>query len=273
LFNPMELSTTESRWAVPDRDSAIAWCRMRNDNEIRCLLDPLGRYSRTDEQMRTAVNEHTALAEAIARSKIDASMSIKLTTLGGTLNRELAMRNALFICQRCAELGVGFEIDMEGQRMVNLTLETAERCANIAPVTLALQAYLDRTHQDLERMLDAGVRVRLVKGAYSGNISDFEMIQEVYKDLTEEVLKRDVPFCVATHDPELLSWMKGRCRDKEMIEFGFLKGLSDQTKQDLAAEGWKVVEYVPYGSNTEGYITRRRTYLMRLEELGRMPAP
>lgn len=265
--------SVDDRWTLHDEAAALAWCQARNDEGIRCLLDPLGRYSRTEGQIKEAMDEHLALIDHIAGLKLDASITVKLSTLGGTLNREMTISNASALCRRCAERDVRFELDMEGQKMVNLTLDVAERCQAIAPVTLALQAYLDRTPRDLIRMLDAGVMVRLVKGAYSGNLSDFEMIQEVFKDLVEEILGRDVSFCVATHDLELIRWVKHRCQDKDLIEYGFLKGLADSTKIQLAADGWHVAEYVPYGLNKEGYETRRKTYLRRLEELGRSPAP
>jgi proline dehydrogenase len=169
---------------------------------------------------------------------------------------------------------VGFELDMEGQRMVDLTLEMAEDCAGSGmKVTVALQAYLNRTPQDLERMLDAGARVRLVKGAYAGDLRDFTMIQEVYKDLIEMIISRDVPFCVATHDPDLLEWAQDRICDRELMEFSFLKGLSDDTKGRLISDGWRVSEYVPFGANKEGYESRRKAYLRTLDELGRVPAP
>jgi proline dehydrogenase len=61
--------------------------------------------------------------------------------------------------------------------------------------------------------------------------------------------------------------------DRDFIEFSFLRGFSDWTKERMASEGWKVTEYVPFGSNKEGYETRHKTYLRRLDELGRQPAP
>ena len=60
---------------------------------------------------------------------------------------------------------------------------------------------------------------------------------------------------------------------KDLIEFGFLKGLADRTKVAMAKEGWLVSEYVPFGKNRTAYEARRRKYLKELESLGRIPAP
>ena len=221
-----------------------------------------------------AYNSYLSLAGEVAARGLDASISVKSSTLGGTVNRDLTLRLGRNICEKARDLKVGFELDIEGQRMINTTLELAEGCARSGlPVTVALQAYLNRTPQDIERMVDAGVRIRLVKGAYTGDISDFDTISEVYRDLVEDIISYDVPFCVATHDPDILRWVTNRCRDKELIEFGFLKGLADQTKMALVSEGWEVTEYVPFGTEKEGYESRRRTYMKKLEELGRSPAP
>lgn len=263
----------EDRWALPDQAAAITWCKHRNEQSIRCILDVLGKYSRTEAAIDESVMKVEDLADAVAREKAAASITIKLSTLGGTLNRETCIEKARLVSEKMRDLGIGFEMDMEGRKMVNLTLEVAEECVRIAPVTLALQAYLRRTPADMARMLDAGVKVRLVKGAYQGDIREFDLIAEVYKDLAEELLDRGVPFDVATHDPELLSWLTSRVKDRGLVELGFLKGLSDRTKGSLAAEGWTVSEYVPFGKDREGYEARRLAYLKNLDELGRSPAP
>ncbi|WP_081579836.1 proline dehydrogenase family protein [Methanomassiliicoccus luminyensis] len=263
----------EDRWVLPDQAAAIEWCRQRNEQSIRCAMDVLAKYSRTDASIDEEVLRIEELAAAIRREKLNASVVVKLSALGGTLNREICIEKSRLICEKMRDLGVSFELDMEGQRMVNLTLEVAEECVRIAPVTVALQAYLRRTHADLIRMLDAGVKVRLVKGAYLGDIREFDLIAEVLKDLVEEIVDRNTPFSMATHDPDVIKWAKARAKDKGLIEFGFLKGLADQTKVSLAAEGWVVSEYVPFGKDKEGYESRRRAYLKTLDDLGRSPAP
>ncbi len=262
------------RWTLQDREAALKWCAKRNDQGIHCIIDILGRYNQDEEKARRSYDAYIELAEQIVDRSLKASITVKPSTLGGTVGRQFTKPLARGICERAADLGVGFELDMEGQRMVDLTLELAEDCSRSGmKPTIALQAYLNRTPQDIERMLDAGARVRLVKGAYSGDIQDFNMISEVYKDLVELIISRDVPFCVATHDPDILEWVQQRFHDREMLEFSFLKGLSDETKERLVSDGWRVSEYVPYGSNKEGYEARRKAYLRALDELGRVPAP
>lgn len=68
---------------------------------------------------------------------------------------------------------------MEGRSTIDFTLNAARICSeNGLQVTVALQAYLNRTERDLDAMIETGVRVRLAKGAYTGDINYFNDIQK-----------------------------------------------------------------------------------------------
>jgi hypothetical protein len=60
---------------------------------------------------------------------------------------------------------------------------------------------------------------------------------------------------------------------RDRMTFGFLMGLSDQTKLELAGKGWQVSEYVPFGRDPGPYVARRERYLRELREQDRSPAP
>ena len=142
------------------------------------------------------------------------------------------------------------------------------------PITMALQAYLKRTLDDLNNILEQGINVRLVKGAYKGDLEDFKLIQKRYKESFDFLRNSNTPFFVGTHDPELMEWMKEKASKRiEFVEFGFLKGLADKTKIELACKDWLVSEYVPFGKDSTAYEKRRNRYLKELEKLGRTPAP
>jgi proline dehydrogenase len=164
---------------------------------------------------------------------------------------------------------------MEGKGSVAFTIDMAIACAAIhRPVTVALQAYLNRTQADLETVVSHGIGVRLVKGAYLGDIQNFREIQDRMRAVAEDMLLREKPFSFATQDPDLIAWLLERLGGKrDAVEFGFIMGLSDQTKVGLATDGWKVSEYVPFGPGGSAYILRRERYLRDLQVLGRTPAP
>jgi proline dehydrogenase len=141
-------------------------------------------------------------------------------------------------------------------------------------VTVALQTYLDRTRADLEEMARRDIAVRLVKGAYVGDTTDFPAIQERFLAITGTAIAEGRPFSVGTHDPDLVARLRELLADqKYLVEFGFLMGLADQTKLALVADGWSVVEYIPFGPGGAAYTARREAYVRNLHGQGRLPVP
>jgi len=211
----------------------------------------------------------------IRQNKLKASISIKLSALGAMFDPELCMKNALELAKEALCEDVGFEIDMEGKDSIDLTIKVAKACADAgSPVTMALQAYLRRSMDDLDELSQKdNIRIRLVKGAYQGD-PDFHVTAESFKVLCEALTYLARPYCIATHDPEILDWLKiSGFVDTSKVEFSFLKGLADKTKLDFVKNKLIVSEYVPFGKESGPYITRRMRYLQDLEKLKKSPAP
>jgi proline dehydrogenase len=263
------------RWSLPDWESTIAWCTERNSQKIRCIIDVLGEYATDDGQASKLVETYETCIRDISDQKLRASITLKLTALGGLYNLPLCQDRVLALCGTAKAAGVRVEIDMEGTPLVDAAMETAVRCAEEGySVTLALQAYLDRTRSDLQEAFSHQVRVRLVKGAYLGDAENFPQIQERFRKLAGTLISSRAPFAVGTHDPDLITWVMGQLiGQKQLVEFGFLKGLSDRTKLKLAGGGWAVAEYIPFGEGIGAYEARRLKYLGELSGIGRAPAP
>ena len=143
------MNELESRWALPDLQSAVAWCSRRNAQNIRCIIDVLGEYAREESQAAGSVEAYMAAAKSIADNGLDASLTVKLSALGVLFDHERCQQNVQTIAREAARLGVGFEIDMEGRPLVTYTIDVAAACAKEGPVSLALQAYLERSRNDL----------------------------------------------------------------------------------------------------------------------------
>jgi proline dehydrogenase len=265
----------DDRWSLQDLDQVVAWCRQRNAQGIRCTVSPLAEYAENAVQVDSAVEENILCIRTLARQALSASVSVKPTSLGILFDRAEYFRNLTILFHEAGELKVKIEIDMEGRDYVEDTLQSARVMAEEhQEVTLALQAYLYRTSSDCDLCTSSGIRIRLVKGTYQGDIMDFTAIQERLKSLIGHVAGNGRELCVGTHDPEIIAWIQtGNTIKKEQVELGFLKGLSDSAKLRLASSGWKVSEYVPYGTGGEAYKARRENYLFQLEMAGRHPAP
>jgi proline dehydrogenase len=263
------------RWLLPARLSALRWCEERNAKGVKGVLDILGSYSRDASQAKRATQAYINTAAVIQEKGLRASLSVKLSTLGVAFDRRLCRQNLRSICQGGVQRKVGIEMDMEGKSLVDFYIHSAtDSTAEGCPVTLALQAYLDRTPEDLDRVLHRGIRIRLVKGAYVGDTENFKEIQRRLKRFASRLSATGLPFCIGTHDPEVIDWARTELAGrKNSVEFGFLKGMSDETKMCLVGEGWAVAEYIPFGQQGDAYISRRLQYLRKLGKIGRRPAP
>jgi proline dehydrogenase len=264
------------RWTLPDWPKTLEWCQMRNSQGIRCIIDVLGEYATTIEAAESAKVAYKECIKQIHENDLAASISVKLSSLGSMFDAEQCQKNVVSLANEARSREVGFEIDMEGSQMVDLTIQITKACANNGVITtMALQAYLKRSLDDLDELrCQDNLRIRLVKGAYLGDNVDPRMTSEGYKLLIEALTFLRRPYCIATHDPELLNWMKSKgIIDTTKTEFGFLKGLADKTKIAFAENGLIVSEYVPFGKMSGPYIARRLKYLHDLEVSHKYPAP
>jgi proline dehydrogenase len=265
----------ETIWTLPDWQSTVNWCKNRNSQGIRCTIDVLGENSKTNEDVERFVREYKTVIRSIKEENLRASLSVKLTALGANFDKNLCRNYVQELYNEAKVFRVPFELDMEGTPLVDFTLDCALQLSSLEfHITLALQAYLNRTTADLYSLLDRGIRVRLVKGAYQGDVDLLSFIQERFKFLFIIAMDNPASFGVGTHDPELIEWIKKRTIDKKrQLELGFLKGFGDETKLELVEEGWRVMEYVPFGSESTAYETRRNRYIKELDVAGKNPVP
>jgi proline dehydrogenase len=266
-----EIAEREARWALPDLDRALSWCGRRNRQHIGCTLHVLDEYTQSRDEVDAVTAAYRETIAAISGNGLDADISIKLSSIGALFDGNLALERTYDLCRKAHLSGVGFEIDMEGRDLVGPAIEAASLCRRKSlPVTLALQAYLFRTPGDLRLLLALGGIPRFVKGAYLGDVEDFPEIQTRLLDLVREAARLGVSFHVGTHDPVLIPAIRYLMdAHRDQVAFGFLMGLADQTKLEMAADGWRVSEYVPFGKDAGPYIARRERYLRELEKTGR----
>ncbi len=208
----------ENRWALPDWPTTLKWCRKRNSQGIRCTIDVLGEHTKSEEEAGEIMDSYILIAKAIKEEKLRASLAVKLTAIGAIFDKTLCKENLGKILEEAARQNVIVEIDMEGAPLVEYTLKTAlPFSTQEIPITMALQAYLNRTLEDLNKVIAKGIKVRLIKGAYKGDLEDFKSIQKRFKESFEVLRNSNTPFFVGTHDPELIEWMKEKTSKKKRI--------------------------------------------------------
>ncbi len=128
-----------------------------------------------------------------------------------------------------------------------------------------LQCALHRTKADVIELAELGADIRLVKGAYkepaSIALQDLPAIREAFKECGKILLEKSDYPRFATHDDELVNWVKDYASQnnisKEKFEFQMLYGLREETMIQLAADGYNARVYVPYGTDWFPYYRRR----------------
>ena len=249
-------------------DAAISAARELNARNITVSLDLLGESVTTREAAAGARDAAIEILDRIQASGVQANLSIKLTQMGLDLDEGLAGDNARRILERARAHGIFVRVDMEASGYVQRTLElydSALRPAFGDLVGVVIQTMLRRTEDDIEALLAAGARVRLVKGAYQEPATvafpDKRDVDAVFARCSERLLERGNYPAFATHDEALITHVKDHARARgvgpERFEFQMLYGVRRDLQDGLRRDGYNVRVYVPFGTEWYPYLMRR----------------
>ena len=248
-------------------DEAIEASRSIQAQGLHLTLDYLGESVRTVEEADAATREYVRLLDVIVASGIERNISLKLTQLGAGIDRATCVDNLRRILEPAGRHGFFVRIDMENSPWTQLTLDIFETLWQQAyrNVGIALQAALYRTEQDVRRMNELGARVRLVKGAYKEPKSvAYQRKTEVdaaFLRLMKELLDSGNYPAIATHDPAMIDATRSHVLEqriaKDRFEFQMLYGIRRDLQGTLAAEGYGMRLYIPFGREWFPYFMRR----------------
>lgn len=245
---------------------AVTAVRRLNERGVMATLDVLGENVSERSAAEAAVSNYLEALDWIQQSHVQSNVSLKLTQMGLDISRDLCLSNLARICEKAASCGNFVRIDMEGSAYTERTLSLfSELFQSYRNVGVVIQAYLRRSAEDVRQLIAAGARVRLCKGAYKEPpdlaVQEMPMIRENFRKLAAELLLRGNYPAIATHDDLLISWTRQFAESKgvgkDRFEFQMLYGVRPETQRQLAAEGYPVRVYVPYGTHWLPYFYRR----------------
>jgi proline dehydrogenase len=254
--------------AGPTLDDALRATRELAAEGLAVSLDHLGEDTTTAEQASANCAEYLAALTALGAAELTpaAEVSIKLSALGQKFDEQRAYESARAICAAASEAGTTVTLDMEDHTTTDSTLEILTKLRNDFPTTGAvLQAYLRRTEADCRELATAGSRVRLCKGAYDepesvAYQSSLDVDRSYVRCLNILMAGEGYPM-IASHDPRLIAIAEDRARwfdrSPDGFEFQLLYGVRPDEQHRLAADGYTVRVYVPYGTQSYGYMMRR----------------
>ena len=247
-------------------DEAIAVTHALNGEHISVSLDHLGENVSDKREAEATAAGYIQILDRIATEGAEANISIKLTALGLDIDYDLCHDNLTRVLCRARDLGIFVRVDMEGSDYTQRTLDLVSDLHPTFPnVGTVIQSCLYRTPKDAELLIEKGIRVRLVKGAYLEHepiaYPKKADVDAAYLLILYELLERGVYPAVATHDEgiigDTIQFVQAHDIPRARFEFQMLYGIRRDLQERLAGEGYNVRVYVPYGSQWYPYLTRR----------------
>ncbi len=261
---------------------AIRAVRELNAAGIRASLDHLGENTLDLGDVDRATDEVISILEEIDRSGVQSNVSIKLSQIGLMMDETLCQKNLEKILDKAKSLGIFVRVDMEDSTATSRTIQAVQTAFQdgFENVGVVIQSYLRRSEKDVAALAAQPVRIRLVKGAYMEPASiaypkkaDVDAnYDRLCRMLLESTLAAGAPrvspdgrtpplAAIATHDPVRIDYAQQQIEKlglpRDAVEFQMIYGIQREHQVKLAAAGYPMRVYVPYGTQWYPYFMRR----------------
>jgi proline dehydrogenase len=247
-------------------DEAIAAARECNDVGMMASLDYLGENVTSTADAQHSRDAYLEIFERIAKERLHANVSCKLTQLGLDLNVDFCQGLVMSIVEFAARYDNFLRVDMEGSLYTQRTLDLVKRVRVRNPaVGTVIQSYLYRSESDIKDLLAYGCRIRLCKGAYKElpeiAYPEKANVDANYVRLMQLLLSSGFYHGIATHHPRMIAATIRHAAAKQIskddFEFQMLYGVRTDLQRRLVRDGYRVRIYIPFGRDWFPYFMRR----------------
>ena len=252
-------------------EEAINVIRELNAQGIVTTLDHLGENVETIDDAQRATDDYVKVLDAIGASGLQSHVSVKLTALGLDLGDDVCRANVARIVAKAKAIGTFVRVDMESVDYTDRTLAIYRSLRDeYGNVGIVIQAYLYRSEADITALCQEGGKVRLCKGAYQEaplyafpkkSDTDASFVRLMKMLLSTQARARGARGAIATHDVKMIEatcqYAQEQMVPRDEFEFQMLHGIRRDLQQQLAADGYAVRVYVPYGTEWYPYFMRR----------------
>jgi proline dehydrogenase len=246
--------------AGPSAAAAAQVARELRERGMGSSIDQFGELVQDTATAGRVAASYLGLADHINALPAGTWLSIDLSHLGldidppGCADRLAAIAARLSAGRR---IQVGAE-DHSRADAVLACIETVARQGLAGRLGATAQANFRRTPRDLERLVEAGVYVRLVKGAYvephDRALPYGEPTDIAYLRLAHRLAETQAQFALATHDGVLREAVLAALGPRPVEQ---LLGVRPAILDELVARGVPVRVYVPFGNDWFRYWMRR----------------
>ena len=196
-------------------EDAIRASKELNAQGIKVTIDILGEFIKNLDEAEKNKVEYIELIDRVQKENIDGNYSLKPTMFGLLLDKEVCYTHIREIVAKAASYNNFIRVDMEDSPCTDMEIDIYRRLKAEFPknVGLVVQAYLKRTYQDINNLMDihsteTPLNYRLCKGIYVEPAAiaykKYEEINQHFLEDLEYMLKNGVYPGIATHDKPLI---------------------------------------------------------------------
>jgi proline dehydrogenase len=250
-----------SRYVAGTTAAAAAQvARELRDRGMDSSIDQFGELVQDTATAERVAASYLGLADQVNALPADTWLSIDLSHLGLDVDPPGCADRLAAIAARLSAgrpIQVGAE-DLSRADAVLACIETVARQGLAGRLGATAEANFRRTPRDLERLVEAGVYIRLVKGAYvepyENALPYGEPTDIAYLRLAHRLAETQAQFALATHDGVLREALLAALGPRPIEQ---LLGVRPATLDELVTRGIPVRVYVPFGDDWFRYWMRR----------------
>ncbi|MCB0280093.1 MAG: proline dehydrogenase family protein [Calditrichaeota bacterium] len=251
-------------------EDAVRTVKELNQSGFSVTLDVLGEFITKKSEADKNAEEYIRILEQIHQHQLNANISIKPTSMALLLDEDYCYEVMKRILTKANEYQIFVRIDMEDLKSIDAEFRLLSKLREeFSHVGIVLQAYLKRTYEDVDKMIAAGIGLRLCKGIYIENPkymidnanNDRLAINPHFLSHLKKLLENKIYVGIATHDEKLVEGAYQLIRETgarpENYEFQMLLGVREQLRDSIIQNGHRLRIYVPFGKDWYGYSVRR----------------
>jgi len=240
-----------------DFDSAKSSIQKLIDDGYEVSIDYIGENNKNIKDCKEAFTQYLEIIKFFKNNKIN--ISIKPTQMGMLIHPLISHNFIARLAEKAKENEQTIRLDMEDIKVTELTKNLAITLNNkYGNVGVAVQANLSRSKEDIDFLIDNNVSIRLVKGAYKGDVTN---VLASFFSLTDYLkFKKANRPAIATHDEKILDKI-----DDDFYDYEFLYGIRRDLQKSLLEKQHCVRIYVPFGEKWLAYTFRRLKELKNLK--------
>ncbi|MFG4002101.1 proline dehydrogenase [Flavobacterium aquidurense] len=247
-------------------EETIVKVKEQNKHGFKTSMEFMGENTNTEKEAAEASDEFIRIAQEIKKQSLNSTVSLDLSHIGLALSKDLCLNNLDLICQEAEKDNIEVTISAEKIEITDAVIDvykTASQKYN--NVSITLQAYLHRSKDDFEDLIQQNGRIRMVKGAFETpqgiSIPRGAALDERYLYYVDQLLSRNHSCAIATHhdliQKEVVAMLENYKTSKDLYEFESLYGIQNEQLARLKEQGYPAKLYFVYGKEWYLYLCNR----------------